>query len=117
MKSRTRSAARSRRKYRPVSRANAAPAPARRKNVPQALLVLGMHRSGTSALTRVFSLLGADLPNNMLDANPTNEAGHWESLDLMVGHDELLASAGSRWDDWRAFNPDWDQSGVAEDYR
>jgi hypothetical protein len=76
-----------------------------------------MHRSGTSALTRVFSLLGADLPKNILGANPTNEAGHWESLDLMVSHDELLASAGSRWDDWRAFNPDWAWSGVAEGYR
>lgn len=117
MKSRTRSAARSRRKFRRVSPAKAVHASAQRRTAPQALLVLGMHRSGTSALTRVFSLLGADLPKNMLGANPTNEAGHWESLDLMAGHDELLASAGSRWDDWRAFNPDWDQSGVAEDYR
>jgi hypothetical protein len=76
-----------------------------------------MHRSGTSALTRVFSLLGADLPKNMLGANPTNEAGHWESLDLMAVHDELLATAGSRWDDWRAFNPDWIHSGVADGFR
>jgi hypothetical protein len=79
-------------------------------------LVLGMHRSGTSALTRVFNLLGADLPNNMLGANPTNEAGHWESLDLLAIHDNLLETAGSRWDDWRAFNPDWMRSGVAEGY-
>ena len=28
-----------------------------------AILVLGMHRSGTSALTRVINLLGADLPS------------------------------------------------------
>src|SRR5262245_41143141 len=74
----------------------------------QAILVLGMHRSGTSALTRVFSLLGADLPKNLMAAAPSsNETGHWESLDLFVIHDELLTSAGSRWDDWRAFNPDW----------
>jgi hypothetical protein len=117
MKVRTRSAARSRRKFRRVSPAKAGDATAQRRIAPQALLVLGMHRSGTSALTRVFSLLGADLPKNMLGANPTNEAGHWESADLMAIHDELLASAGSQWDDWRVFNPDWIQSGVAEGYR
>jgi glycosyltransferase involved in cell wall biosynthesis len=76
-----------------------------------------MHRSGTSALTRVFSLLGADLPRNILGANPTNEAGHWESLDLLTIHDSLLDTVGSRWDDWRTFNSDWMQSGVAESYR
>lgn len=89
----------------------------RRRNIPRALLVLGMHRSGTSALARVFSLLGAKLPRNLVGANPTNEAGHWESLDLMLSHDELLATAGSQWDDWRIFNSDWIHSGVAEDYR
>ena len=67
-------------------------------------------------MTRVFSLLGADLPKNMLGGNPANEAGHWESLDLLAIHDSLLATAGSRWDDWRAFNPDWIRSGVAEGY-
>src|SRR5271170_3761934 len=106
MKSRTRPEARSRRKFRPVNRANAANTDVRRRTAAQALLVLGTHRSGTSAFTRVFSLLGADLPKSMLGANPTNEAGHWESEDLIAIHDDLLATAGSRWDDWRAFNPD-----------
>ena len=83
----------------------------------QALIVLGMHRSGTSALTRVFNLLGADLPRNVMGPGRGNEVGHWESADLVVIHDELLASAGSRWDDWRAFNPEWTASGVAETFR
>src|SRR5690242_13889401 len=74
------------------------------------LLVLGMHRSGTSAITRVFSLLGADLPKNLMPAAAFNQAGHWESNDLAAIHDKLLASAGSTWHDWRAFNPDWFQS-------
>jgi len=100
-----------------IKRTNSGSARARRGNVAQVLLVLGMHRSGTSALTRVFSLLGADLPKNMLGPNPTNEVGHWESLDLIAIHDDLLATAGSQWDDWRAFNPDWIQSGVAEGFR
>ena len=57
----------------------------------QAILVAGMHRSGTSALTRVLSLLGADLPENLAPALPdNNETGFWESVDLMKLHDKML---------------------------
>jgi hypothetical protein len=80
----------------------------------RALLVLGMHRSGTSALARMLALLGADLPKNLMRGTSFNEAGHWESVDLMVIHDRILASAGSAWHDWRKFNPDWYQSPAAE---
>jgi hypothetical protein len=83
----------------------------------RAVVVLGMHRSGTSALTRVINLLGADLPSSLMPANVANEAGFFESNDLMIVHDELLSSAGSNWDDWRAFNPDWYRSGVAADFK
>ena len=77
----------------------------------RALLVLGMHRSGTSAVTRVLSLLGAGLPTNlMLPKVGNNEAGFWESLDAYALNDEILASAGSGWDDWRAFNNEWFRS-------
>lgn len=68
------------------------------------LLVLGMHRSGTSALTRVLSLLGAALPQNLLGAGLGNDTGHWEPGRLVQLHDQMLAEAGSSWDDWRRFN-------------
>src|SRR4051812_21010366 len=32
----------------------------------RALVVLGMHRSGTSAMTRMLSLLGASLPKHLM---------------------------------------------------
>lgn len=71
------------------------------------LLVLGMHRSGTSAVTRVLSLLGAALPKNLMPpAAGNNEAGFWEPLRLAVLHDQMLAETGSAWDDWRRFNFD-----------
>jgi hypothetical protein len=70
------------------------------------IMVLGMHRSGTSALARAISLLGAELPKNTLGANPTNEKGHWEPQRLMEVNDRMLVEAGSRWDDWRSFDPD-----------
>jgi hypothetical protein len=83
----------------------------------RAVVVLGMHRSGTSALTRVISVLGADLPSSLIPANVANEAGFFESNDLMIVHDQLLSSAGSNWEDWRAFNPDWYTSPVAADFK
>jgi hypothetical protein len=76
-----------------------------------AILVLGMHRSGTSAFTRTTNLLGADLPSNLMPPLPgENEKGFWESMDVYHLNDKVLESAGSRWDDWRCFNPDWFQS-------
>lgn len=63
-----------------------------------ALLVLGMHRSGTSALTRTLNLLGADLPRNLYAARKDNPTGYWESADWIELHDELLATFGRSWD-------------------
>ena len=66
------------------------------------VVVLGMHRSGTSALTRVISLLGASLPKNMMPPAAQNNAlGFWEPARLVALHNELLSEAGSSWDDWR----------------
>ncbi len=69
---------------------------------PICLQVLGMHRSGTSMLSRILSLLGAQLPASLMGANASNEAGHWESDMLVVCHDRFLASVQSSWNDWRA---------------
>jgi GT2 family glycosyltransferase len=66
-----------------------------------ALLVLGMHRSGTSALARVVNLLGAELGGALLPANHANEAGFWEHREIILVHDELLEALGSSWDDPR----------------
>ena len=82
-----------------------------------AILVAGMHRSGTSATTRILNLLGCDLPGTLLDANPTNSAGHWEPATVTAMNDEMLASAGTTWDSWEAFNPTWYLSPVADGFR
>ncbi len=67
-----------------------------------------MHRSGTSAFTRVTNLLGYTLPDELMppivDNNPT---GFWESAAMADFNDQLLASAGSFWDDWSPLNPSW----------
>ena len=82
-----------------------------------AVLVAGMHRSGTSALTRVLSIAGCDLPNTLVKARRDNAAGFWESQSLTDLNQEILASAGSSWDDWRPFPKGWYRSPVADEFR
>jgi len=78
------------------------------------IVVLGMHRSGTSALTRVLNLLGCDLPKTLMQASPTNEAGHWESLAIYRLNDRILESAASAWQ--LEFNPSWFGSPRADEF-
>ncbi|MEZ5960376.1 MAG: glycoside hydrolase family 99-like domain-containing protein [Hyphomonadaceae bacterium] len=66
---------------------------------PLAIIVAGMHRSGTSALARALALCGASLPRTLIPANAFNEDGHWESELIAKGNDDLLAALGSAWDD------------------
>ena len=80
------------------------------------VLVLGMHRSGTSALTRVVNLLGCDLPKTLMAAGAANEMGHWESTAIFGFNDRVLESAGSNWYDWQPVNPAWFQSPRAEQF-
>ena len=75
-----------------------------------AVMVLGMHRSGTSALTRLLNLLGCDAPKNLMPAVESNAHGFWESSPITALNDEILGSAGSRWNDWQEFNPNWIKS-------
>src|ERR1700759_5092074 len=83
----------------------------------QAILVLGMHRSGTSALAGVACSLGASAPNNLLPANFSHPNGYWESLPLVQAHSDLLASADSSWDDWRQLDARWYGSEDAPRFR
>lgn len=82
-----------------------------------AIVVAGMHRSGTSATARVLSLMGCALPDTLMEPNANNERGYWESRAIMELNDEILESAGSRWDDWERFNPDWHRSPLAGQFR
>jgi hypothetical protein len=83
----------------------------------RALLVVGMHRSGTSAVTRVLGYLGAGLPATLLPPSEFNEPGYWESSVLMALHDELLASCNSAWDDFSALEDDWYGTETESDFR
>ena len=62
---------------------------------PVAVFVLGMARSGTSALTRVLSLCGGTLPPGMVGANRSNPLGYWEPREAAVLNYATLRRHGS----------------------
>jgi hypothetical protein len=77
------------------------------KKPTTALVVAGMHRSGTSAIARILNLLGAKMPGNLMTAHSEfNPTGFWESIDVVSINDRLLASAESHWDEMYAFDID-----------
>lgn len=75
-----------------------------------AYLVLGMHRSGTSAITQVLALAGASLPANVMPGDEHNAKGYFEPWRIAVFNDQRLRAAGAAWDDpfaypYRALEP------------
>ena len=64
----------------------------------QALVVAGMHRSGTSAMARLLSLSGATLPERVMDPGPDNPLGYWEPWEMVALDDEILSAVDSCWD-------------------
>ncbi len=64
------------------------------------ILVLGMHRSGTSAVTRLLNMMGCHLgaPASIMGANPENPKGFWENEDIKALNIEAMTAVGCRWD-------------------
>lgn len=81
------------------------------------ILVLGMHRSGTSAVTRCLNLLGAEVGNKLLPPAGDNRSGFWEHADVVAVHEELLSGLGRVWHDARVLPEDWLLSAAARKAR
>jgi len=68
--------------------------------------VLGMHRSGTSALSRALPIFGIELGDRLMP--PTageNEKGFWEDLDVYDLNIELLTAQNATWDSCGPLQP------------
>jgi GT2 family glycosyltransferase/glycosyltransferase involved in cell wall biosynthesis len=64
-----------------------------------AIVIIGMHRAGTSALARVCSLRGAALPHQLLPANQGNVSGYWEPRGITELNERILDYYDLSWDD------------------
>jgi len=53
------------------------------------VVVLGMHRSGTSLCSHLLARLGVDMADDPA-AQPSNPKGHWERPEIVQRHDRIL---------------------------
>lgn len=84
----------------------------------QIVVVLGMHRSGTSAITRGLQVLGVDLGGNLLSAEVgNNEKGFFEDAAVTDFNVELLKALGHDWHTLTPILPEELESKVAEDHK
>ena len=83
----------------------------------QAILVLGMHRSGTSALTGALGLLGVRLPAGQMEAQPDNPKGFFESEKIAAINDRILAALDTNWFGVGRIPAAWFRSAEAASFR
>lgn len=62
------------------------------------IIVLGMHRSGTSAIARGLQVMGVELGDRLMPPNQeVNAKGFWEDIDLNALNIEMLHALESEW--------------------
>src|ERR1700686_2628559 len=79
-----------------------------------ALVVLGMHRSGTSALAGMLHHLGVALGERLMPASPDNPRGYWEHSEIVDADQRLMASLGWAWDDIRPLPAGFEREAAAQ---
>lgn len=83
------------------------------------ICILGMHRSGTSTISRAFNLLGYYLgeDKDVINASPENPKGFWENYEIVCIHQELLHALNLDWDSDKVINKETLQSPLISPYR
>jgi hypothetical protein len=61
------------------------------------VVVLGMHRSGTSLLANLLSVLGVELGEDLLPGDSCNEMGYWENESIFRAQDALMNHIAKDW--------------------
>ena len=60
----------------------------------RAVLLLGMHRSGTSVVARGLQALSVYLGDDFLDKQPENPTGYWEDKGIVDLNERVLDELG-----------------------
>ncbi len=83
------------------------------------ICVLGMHRSGTSAIAGILGLLGAYLgePEDVEACAPDNPTGFWEARGFREINDALLERRGGSWRNIPQLDQDWERAADLADLR
>ncbi len=72
----------------------------------RAVLVAGMHRSGTSAVAGTLARIDVEFGGPLLGAQPDNPRGFYELQPVVELHDNVLADLGRTWGDPRPVDVD-----------
>ena len=87
---------------------------------PRLVCVLGMHRSGTSLITRMLNVLGVYLgPDERLmkPQEDNNPRGFWEHQLITDLNEAILARLGGSWHEPPTFFPGWESAPELADLR
>jgi len=68
------------------------------KKVEKTVVVLGMHRSGTSLVAGILEKLGVNMGKRQVGIHWSNPLGHYENIDFIKMDDKILKKAGGTWD-------------------
>lgn len=66
-------------------------------NKKRLIVVLGMHRSGTSTITRALQVFGIDLGDKLFPPLAPNPKGYWEDGDILGLNIEMLNFLHHKW--------------------
>jgi tetratricopeptide (TPR) repeat protein len=73
--------------------------------MPRVIVVLGMHRAGTSLCAKMLKALGARLGGPLMPAAKSNREGHYEHLEIVRLHEALLDHEERSWDSLHLLEP------------
>lgn len=82
------------------------------------IVLLGMHRSGTSLAMSMLASLGVVCGKDLIPAARSNEAGFWEHAGIVTQHERLLSRMGRVWHGPKGTHPfpqDWLDSDEARE--
>lgn len=76
------------------------------------IAIAGMHRSGTSMVTRLLNLCGLYLGDekDLIPTKDDNPEGFWEHIKFQTINEEILALFDGAWDSPPAFEKNWEVS-------
>ncbi len=79
------------------------------KHMGNIVIVLGMHRSGTSAFTGALKIAGFDLGRDIMQANEYNVKGYFENNKIVELNDKILGYFNASWDSMFFLPEKWEE--------
>ncbi|HPI90080.1 MAG TPA: hypothetical protein PK859_12320 [Spirochaetota bacterium] len=81
------------------------------------LMILGMHRSGTSAIAGVFDSLGVSMGKTLMESNDNNPKGYYENLLVQIlNESKLLPHLHLTWDSTFPLITGWENDHELHDF-